>query len=361
MGIRFGEALLHAGRRRFIQQAKDHNPQATEDKARNNFIQAQPAKLLPDDHGQGANHHPGQRAVTGHARPHHREQHHRTKGGAEASPGVAHQSQHAVFRIGRQGNRHQGNHQHHHTAHPHQLFLAGVFTQEGFIQIFGDCAGADQQLTAQGGHHRRQNRRQQDPGNPRVKQDLRQFDKHALGILINRARQARVVIEVGNPKEADRHRARQAQDHPGHTDATSMNDTVVRIRRHKARQNMRLTEIAQPPAHQRNNCHEVQPLEHVDIFDALLLNDFQRIPKAADGNNHDHRGEDQGKNHQAGLHGVGPADGEETADEGIDNRRRRPGPQCGFITHAEGAFKQTGPRHNSRCTIDGKEQQNNQR
>ena len=190
---------------------------------------------------------------------------------------------------------------------------------------------------------------------------MRQFDKHALGVLVHRARQARVVIEVGDTKEADRHRARQAQDHPGHTDATSMNDTVVRIRRHKARQNMRLTEIAQPPAHQRNNCHEVQPLEHVDIFDALLLNDFQRIPKAADGNNHDHRGEDQGKNHQAGLHGVGPADGEETADEGIDNRRRRPGPQCGFITHAEGAFKQTRPRHNSRCTIDGKEQQNNQR
>ena len=53
VGIRFGKALLHAGRRRFIQQAKDHNPDAAEDKARNDFIQAQPAKLLPDDHGQG--------------------------------------------------------------------------------------------------------------------------------------------------------------------------------------------------------------------------------------------------------------------------------------------------------------------
>ncbi len=176
---------------------------------------------------------------------------------------------------------------------------------------------------------------------------MRQFDKHALGVLVNRARQARVVIEVGDAKEADGHRPAEAQDHPGHTNATCVNDTVVRIRRHKARQNMRLTEITQPPAHQRDNRHEVQPFQHVDIFDALLLNHFQRIAKAADGNNHDHRGEDQRENHQAGLHGIGPANREEAADEGIDNRRRRPGPQCGFITHAEGAFKQTRPRDNS--------------
>ena len=53
----------------------------------------------------------------------------------------------------------------------------------------------------------------------------------------------------------------------------------MRIRRHKARQNMRLTKIAQPPAHQRNNRHEVQALEHINVLDALLLNHFQESPK----------------------------------------------------------------------------------
>ena len=190
---------------------------------------------------------------------------------------------------------------------------------------------------------------------------MRQLDKHAFGVLVNRARQARVVIEVGDAKEADGHRPAEAEDHPGHTNATRVDDAVVRIRRHKARQNMRLTEIAQSPAHQRNNRHEVQPFQHVDIFDALLLNDFQRIAKTADGYNHDYRGKDQRENHQAGLHGIRPADGEEAADKGIDNCRRRAGPQRGFITHAKGAFKQTRPRHNSRGAIDSKEQQNNQR
>jgi hypothetical protein len=38
------------------------------------------------------------------------------------------------------------------------------------------------------------------PGNPRVKQNLRQFNEHALGVLIDRA--SLLVIKVGNPEEA---------------------------------------------------------------------------------------------------------------------------------------------------------------
>ena len=67
MGVRFGEASLHLGGRRFTQQAEDHNPQATKDKAWDDFIQAQPAELLPDDDRDRADDHPGQRAVPGHS------------------------------------------------------------------------------------------------------------------------------------------------------------------------------------------------------------------------------------------------------------------------------------------------------
>ncbi len=289
MRVRFSKTLLHGRRWRLAQQAEDHNPDTAEQEARDDFIQSQPAELFPDDNRDRANDHPGQRAVTGHTRPHHREQHYRTKGGAKACPCVADQTQYAVFRVSGQRNCNQRHHQHHKAADPDQLFLTGVFTQEGFIQIFGNSAGADQQLAAQGRHDRRQNGRQQDPGNPRVKQDLRQLDEYPFGVLINRARQARVVIKVGDTEETDRYRARQTQDHPGHTNTTGMNDTVVRIRRHKARQNMRLTEITQTPTHQRNNRHEVQSLKHVDIFDAFLLNHLQRIAETADRDNHHHR------------------------------------------------------------------------
>ena len=37
LGVRFGEASLHLGGGRFTQQAEDHNPQATKDKAWDDF------------------------------------------------------------------------------------------------------------------------------------------------------------------------------------------------------------------------------------------------------------------------------------------------------------------------------------
>ena len=140
-----------------------------------------------------------------------------------------------------------------------------------------------------------------------------------------------------------------------------MHDAVVGIRSHKARQNMRLTKVTQPPAHQRNNRHEIQPFEHIHVLNALLLNHFQRITQPAHGKDHDNRRQDQGKNHQARLYGIGPAHREETADKGVENRRRRAGPQCGFIAHPEGALKQASAGHNPGGTVNGEEQQNHQR
>ncbi len=101
--------------------------------------------------------------------------------------------------------------------------------------------------------------------------------------------------------------------------------------------------------------------QHVDVFDALLLDHFKRFAKAANGENHNHRGQDQGEDHQARLHGVGPAYRQETAHEGIEDGRRRTGPQGGFIAHAEGAFEQTRAGHDAGGAVDGEEQQNNHR
>ena len=140
-----------------------------------------------------------------------------------------------------------------------------------------------------------------------------------------------------------------------------MNNRVVRVSGHKARQNVRLTKVAQTPAHQRDDGHEVQPFQHVDVFNALLLDHFQRFTEAANGENHNHRGQDQGEDHQARLHGVGPAYRQESAHEGIENGRRGTCPQRGFIAHAEGALKQTRARHDAGSTVDGEEQQNHHR
>ncbi len=137
-----------------------------------------------------------------------------------------------------------------------------------------------------------------------------------------------------------------------------MNDGVVRIGSHKARQNVWLTKVAQAPAHQGDDGHEVQALQHVDVFNALLLDHFQRISKATNGENHNHRRQDQGENHQARLHGIRPAYRQEPAHEGVEDGCRCTSPQRRFIAHAEGAFEQTRARHNAGSTIDGEEQQN---
>ncbi|SAI11443.1 Uncharacterised protein [Enterobacter hormaechei] len=136
---------------------------------------------------------------------------------------------------------------------------------------------------------------------------------------------------------------------------------MVRIRRHKARQNVRLTEVAQAPAHQGDDGDKVQPFQHIDVFNALLLDHFQRFAKAADGENDNHRSQDQGEDHQARLHGVGPAYRQESAHEGIEDGRGRTGPQGGFIAHAESTFEQTRARHDAGSTVDGEEQQDHHR
>ncbi len=135
----------------------------------------------------------------------------------------------------------------------------------------------------------------------------------------------------------------------------------MRIRRHKARQDVRLAEVAEAPAQQRNHRDEVQPLQHIEVLNALRLDDRQRVVQSANGDNHDHRRQDQRENHQGCLHGIGPAHRKKAAHQRIEDGRRRAGPQRSFIAHAEGAFKQARARHYARGAVDGEEDQDHQR
>ena len=104
-----------------------------------------------------------------------------------------------------------------------------MHAQEGFVEVFCQGAGAHQQLAAQGTHDRRQNGRQQDTGNPRIEQQLGQFDEHAFRVFGHRPGHFRVCREVRDTEETYSHRTGQAQDHPGHGDATRLGDRLDRI------------------------------------------------------------------------------------------------------------------------------------
>ncbi|MNF57072.1 hypothetical protein D3C84_385840 [compost metagenome] len=163
--------------------------------------------------------------------------------------------------------------------------------------------------------------------------------------------------EVGDTEETHGHGAGQAEDHPGHGDAAGVRDGLDRVGSHEARQDVRLAEVAQAPGEQRDHADEGSALEHVDVGRVLHLDGHEGGIHATGGDHHDDRGEDQGEDHQAGLDGVGPAHGEEAADEGVADGRRGTGPQGGFVGDAEGALEQAGTGNDAGSAVDGEEHQ----
>ena len=95
---------------------------------------------------------------------------------------------------------------------------------------------------------------------------LRQHDEDALGIRRHRLA-ARMRGEVGDAEEAHRHRAEQAQHHPGHADAARLRDRLQVIGRHEARQDVRLPEIPEAPGQQRDDADEAEraALEGIEL------------------------------------------------------------------------------------------------
>ncbi|MNP10815.1 hypothetical protein D3C76_1029780 [compost metagenome] len=176
-------------------------------------------------------------------------------------------------------------------------------------------------------------------------------------VLGDRTRDFRVRREVGDTEEAHGTGTGQAQDHPGHGDATGVGDRLHRIGRHETRQDVRLAEVAQAPAHQRDDADEGRALEHVEVRRILRLDSQERGVETAGGDQHDDRREDQREDHQRGLHGIGPAHCQETADEGVGDGCRGTGPQRGLVRHAEGALEQASTGNDARRAIDGEEHQ----
>ena len=164
--------------------------------------------------------------------------------------------------------------------------------------------------------------------------------------------------EVSDTEEAHSHGTGQTQDHPGHGDTACLGDRLDRIGSHETRQDVRLAEVTQAPAHQRDNTDKGRTLEHVEVAWVLGFDGQERGVHAASGQQHDDWRKDQREDHQGGLNGVSPAHGQEATDKGVGDGRSSTGPQGCFVRHAEGAFEQTGTGHDAGSAVDGEEHQN---
>ena len=239
--------------------------------------------------------------------------------------------------------------------------MAGLGAQEATVEILGQRAGAHQQLRRQRAHDRGQNRRQQHAGDPRVEQHFRQHDEHALGVGIDRPGHVGMRGEVRDAEEASRHRAGQAQDHPGHADAARAWNRVQAVGGHEARQDVRLAEIAQTPGQRRDHRDHAPGADPVQPGRIDLFHQRQRLRRAPDADDREHRHQQQREDHQRGLDGVGPAHRQEAADEGVEDGDRRAPEHRLAVGQAEHAFEHARAGDDARGAIDREEHQDHQR
>ena len=161
-----------------------------------------------------------------------------------------------------------------------------------------------------------------------------------------------MVAEIGNAEIAHGTCAGEAQNHPGHADAAGFHQGFHIFGRHKARQNMRLAEIAQAPSSGGNNAHQRGAGNQAAVFFAggggHALNGGAHFIGAAQCQIHHNRRENQRKNHQRGLNGVGPAYGQKAADKGIGNGGTGTQPHGFGVADVKQALKQARAGHNAR-------------
>ena len=74
---------------------------------------------------------------------------------------------------------------------------------------------------------------------------------------------------------------------------------------------------------------------------------------------HDNRSDDKRYTHQRSLEGIGPAHGQEAADENVQNGCGGADPERALVGHAEGVFKEAGARDDAAGAVNRKEHQNN--
>ena len=172
--------------------------------------------------------------------------------------------------------------------------------------------------------------------------------------------------EVGDAEIAHHHRAQQAHNHPRHTDAAGVGQRFHVFRRHKARQNVRLPEVAQAPSGGGNDaqqrCAREQAVVLLAVGGSGSLNSSGHLVCAAHGQIHHHGGENQRENHQRGLHRIRPAHGKEAADKGVGNGCACAQPHRLHIRHiGKQALEQPRARHHTRGAVNGEEKQDDKR
>ena len=192
-------------------------------------------------------------------------------------------------------------------------------------------------MARQGGHYGGKNRAQDDTGNPRVEEQGSQSDEDTFVVAVHFINVGWVGTEVSDTEVADSHSTGHTQNHPGHTDTACRNQRFSAFSSHEAGQNVRLAEIAQAPSRGGDNADDGRSGKQAAVFftgrSGNLLHSGIHLICTTQAQVHHYRGQDQCKNHQRSLQGIGPAYGQETAQEGIGDGRAGTQPHGLIVRH----------------------------
>ena len=239
--------------------------------------------------------------------------------------------------------------------------VGGAAAQEGLVEILGEGAGADEQLAGQGAHDGSQDGSQQQASDPGVEQQPRDLDEDGLVVGGDGVGDLGVAAEVGDAEVAHADGTEQAEEHPDHADAAGVGDGVQRFGRHEAHEDVRLAEVAQTPGGQREDGQGVEVAHQAVGARLELFDDLHALGDAALVVDDHQRGHDQRGDHQRGLDGVRPADGQEAADEDVGNGAQGADPEGDAVGHAEHALEEAGARHDAGGAVQREEDEDDDR
>ena len=123
--------------------------------------------------------------------------------------------------------------------------------------------------------------------------------------------------------------------------------------RHKAHEDMRLSEVAEPPAHEGNELDETERTavwlgQRCEKFRMLRMDQIRCRRKAPQHQCRPHGNHEDGKEHHHALDKIRTRHGEKTADERVEHHDHGTKEQRRQIRQLENCLKEAPRRHESR-------------
>lgn len=340
------EFSLDFGTGRCVPFADQIDGHQGEDEARHDFIEAEPGELFPDEDREAADDDAGQGPVFGHPFPEQRQEDAGTESCPESGPGVGYHGQDIVIGVEGQVDSQCRHDEDGETADVDQFFVTGFGVDERVVHVFGNSRCRDQKLGRGRAHDGGQDGRPDEARQERREEFLTHDEEDFFRIGSDKRR-----LQDDFADEADEYGCGQGNDDPGHGDVFGFFQFHGVSDGHEAHQDVGLAKVADAPADGRDDGddagHAGVRYELEQLW-RISSDPVQYGPQAAVADDAYDGDQDDGQEHHAALDEVRPADGHETAQEGIDDDYAGPNQQGVEVVQAKDSLEQLAAGDESR-------------